>query len=99
METLSNAIDRLRQRGYTLDLFAAPGARLRCGGCDETFDAAGMHIDQVVRFEGISDPDDEAILFALQGPCEHRGLYSVAFGPQTPTDDVNVMVALRHRLG
>jgi hypothetical protein len=95
METLTDAIDRLRAAGYALDLFVAPGAVLRCGGCQAAFDAATMQIDEVVRFEGESDPDDEAILFALHGPCGHRGLYSVAFGAQTPTEDVDVVGALR----
>lgn len=95
METLREAIERLREKGYGLDLFAVPGSRLRCGECGAELDASSMQIDEAVRFEGTSDPDDEAILFALRGPCGHQGLYSVAFGPQTPSVDVEVIHALR----
>jgi hypothetical protein len=94
VETLSEAMDRLQALGYELELVAQPGARLACQACGAAFDAAQLTIDETVRFEGASDPDDEAILFALSAPGGHLGLYSVAFGAATPADDVSVLQAL-----
>jgi len=94
VETLTEAIERLRSAGYHLDLFAESGARLRCGECRLVFAAEALAVDEVVRFEGASDPGDEAILFALSSPNGHRGTYSAPYGPDTSPDDVTVMRAL-----
>jgi hypothetical protein len=96
METLSEAIDRLRGRGFTRDFSAVPGGRLRCGECGAEFDPAELQIDEIVRFEGESDPGDESILFALSGPCGHAGLYSTAYGSDVTPEDAAVVAAL-HR--
>lgn len=79
METLLEAIARLRMLGYRLDF------------------AAALTVDETVRFEGASDPDDEAILLALSGPDGYRGLYSAAFGAKTTSDDVDVLHVLMRR--
>jgi hypothetical protein len=96
METLSEAITRLRERGFRHDFSAAPGGRLRCGECEAEIDPSSVKIEEIVRFEGISDPGDESILFALSGPCGHEGLYSAPYGPDATPEDVAVVAAL-HR--
>jgi hypothetical protein len=96
METLSEAINRLREQGYRHDFSAASGGLLRCGECGAEIDPATVKIEEIVRFEGISDPGDESILFALSGPCGHAGLYSAPYGPDATPEDVAVVAAL-HR--
>lgn len=88
------AVARLQAGGYRWELTALSGGRLRCGGCNTTVEASSLTVDETVRFEGDSNPDDEAILVALTMPCGHRGLYSAAFGPTTPPDDVDVLHSL-----
>ncbi len=94
METLREAMERLQGQGFTADLRAAPGARLRCGECDTETPAGEVTIEETVRFEGPSNPGDESVLFAVRGACEHPGLYSAAYGPDTPPDDMDVIRAL-----
>lgn len=94
METLLEAIHRLRGSGYPLDLLSVSEGRLRCATCGELVDARDVVVDETVRFEGESNPDDEAILVALTTPCGHRGLFSAAYGPATAPDDVEVLQAL-----
>jgi hypothetical protein len=96
METLSEAIGRLRERGFRHDFSAAPGGRLRCGECGAEIDPASVKIEEIVRFEGVSDPGDESILFALSGACGHLGLYSAPYGPDATPEDVAVVAGL-HR--
>jgi hypothetical protein len=93
-ETLVDAIDRLRALGYVVEYSAVPGGRLRCGACSTEIAAADARIDDVVRFEGMSDPDDEAILYALTAECGDRGTYVAAYGPMATRDDVDVAAAL-----
>ena len=95
METLSQATARLQALGYTGNWIARPGGIVHCSQCNTGIDAATIAIDEIVRFEGDSDPGDEAILYALTGPCSDRGLYSSSYGPDTTTADVDVVRRLR----
>jgi hypothetical protein len=96
LETLSEAMARLRARGFVRDFSPVADGRLRCGECGAEFDPADVRIEEIVRFEGISDPGDESILFALAAPCGHNGLYSAAYGPNATPEDVAVVAGL-HR--
>jgi hypothetical protein len=88
METVLEATARLRSSGFVVDFAATEDGRLRCGECGEVLDPSTMVIDEVVRYEGASNPDDQAILFALHGRCERPGLYLSAFGSgASPADD------------
>lgn len=94
---MAQATSRLRAHGYRLDFSAIPGGRLRCGACGEIVDAEDAIVDETVRFEGISNPDDQAILSAITMSCGHRGLFTAAYGVYTATDDVEVLRALVRR--
>lgn len=97
METLSEAMSRLRSDGYVEDWHARPGG-LRCGECHQVHSPDDVSVDHIARFEGTSDPGDASMLFALAGPCGHKGLYVVAYGADTAPDDVAVVQALPDRL-
>lgn len=64
--TLAETINGLKKDGYTLDF----NIRKDCLICNE--DTALLpeefEIDKVYRFEGDSNPDDEAIVFAISSP-------------------------------
>ncbi len=95
MEELTAVLERLAAAGYVADFFARDGV-LRCAECGEGLDPVKVHIDDVVRLEGDSDPDEEVAVYALsEGPCGRRGTYVVVYGPQVPDDDVAVEQALR----
>jgi len=53
-----------------------------------------IEIRETVRFEGDSNPDDEAILLALTCADGCRGQYSSAFGADTPPADMRVLARL-----
>ncbi len=93
METLSEATTRLAFAGYDEDYQAHDGG-LVCGSCGASLDPAEMTIDEIVRFEGESDPGDEAIVYALDSGCGHRGLYIAAYGVGATADDTAVAAAL-----
>jgi hypothetical protein len=95
VETLSEASDRLTAAGYREDFRAEEhGLRAARSGCFHEPEA--FAIDEIVRFEGVSDPDDESILFALR--CKQhdvRGTFAVAFGPVMRADDAEAVRRLR----
>ncbi len=97
MATVTDATRRLQQAGYTGNWYADEAGRLVCGECGTAFDPADVIVEEVLRFEGQSDPDDEMILFAVRGPCHHQGVYSAAYGPYQSPEDAAVIAGLAHR--
>jgi len=91
LETVTDAIARLRADGYTSDCFATDQGELACRGCDRTMNPADVRVDQTVRFEGDTNPDDQDIVFAIECGCGCKGVYSAAYGPTTPPEDAAVL--------
>jgi hypothetical protein len=79
MRTLSNAIERLVSRGFTAH-FGVVGGRLRAFDSGKTFGADQLTIREFQRFEGVSDPDDMAIVYAIESSDGTRGSLVDAFG-------------------
>lgn len=90
-ESLSHTIQRLTQRGFTHSLVAKDG-RVHDLATGELFDPQILAIDEIVRFEGESDPDEQAVLFALRDPQGAAlGTYSAVFGPSMAPEDVAIV--------
>jgi hypothetical protein len=91
METLAQAVERLTAAGYEHDFRAEPEG-LRAVGTGCVYAPESLVIEEALRFEGASDPQDEAALFALR--CEAhgtRGTYVVAYGPAMDPLDVEIV--------
>lgn len=94
METVGEAVDRLTRAGY-VDQFRATTRGLRDGG-GTVHHPEHLVVDEYVRFEGTSDPDDEAIVFALRDPThELRGTYAVPYGPSMGPADAEMVRRLQ----
>jgi hypothetical protein len=96
METLLEATARLRAAGFTLDFDATGDGYLRCRACGLDHAPEGMRVAEIVRYEGASDPDDQAILLAFCSRCGRRGLYSAGYGPGAAVADVEALRRLPH---
>ena len=91
LETMQHAMTRLEAAGYT-GSFRAERGHLRCIACGCRVEPEAVTIDEVVRFEGASDPDEQAALFAIScGECAMKGTYAVVFGPAMPAEDGEVV--------
>jgi hypothetical protein len=77
--TLAATLDDLERRGFT-ERFEAAGDRLRAAGSGRTFRADELTIREFHRFEGVSDPDDMSIVYAIEGGDGTRGTLVDAFG-------------------
>lgn len=95
LETLSEAIERLGARGFRRSL-RARGGMLEVVETGATLEPEALAIDEIVRFEGESDPAEALVLFALRGPDGRPlGTYASLYGPATLREDAEVI----HRLG
>jgi hypothetical protein len=96
--TVTEAVAALVADGYTTDFSVAPGGMLRCGDCDTLHDPGQALVDRIVRFEGETDPGDEAIVFALTcGGCGIKGTLVSAYGASVGVDEATVVTALSTR--
>ena len=73
------AVNDLTRRGFPEDFRAVDG-RLQVIGTGERFRPEDLVILEYHRFEGISDPDDMAILYAIESTSGVRGTLADAFG-------------------
>lgn len=63
-ETVTEAIDALRNRGYTAD-FNLLSDCLECLGNPIRLHPEDFEVDSYYRFEGMTDPSDAAIVYAI----------------------------------
>ena len=97
LETMQAAIARLEAAGFEGSFHARAG-QLVCPGCGCLHAPEAVHVHEIVRFEGASDPDDEAAVFALECPqCGVRGTWTVAYGPNMSADEAEVAPKLQDR--
>jgi hypothetical protein len=77
--TVACAVDDLTRRGFTEDFRVIDG-KLRAVGTGETVSAQDLVIREYHRFEGVSDPDDMAIVYGVEAKNGLRGTVVDAFG-------------------
>ena len=63
-ETLSEAMQALKKRGYYQD-FNLHHEWIECPRLDLKLKPEEFHVDEVHRFEGMNNPDDSDVLFAV----------------------------------
>ena len=96
--TVTDAVTDLRADGYTVDFSVADGGMLRCNQCRSLHDPAEARVDRIARFEGDSDPGDEAIVFGLTcTDCGLRGTLVSAYGASVGRDEATVVTGLTSR--
>jgi hypothetical protein len=79
MGTLSGAMEDLARQGYT-EHFRVVGSMLQALGSGQVFPAHEVVIRQHHRFEGVSDPDNMSIVYAIESVNGARGTLVDAFG-------------------
>jgi hypothetical protein len=78
--TLDGVIEELKGRGF-VERFDVTAGRLRALGSGHVFDPQDLTIREYHRFEGMSDPDDASIVYAIETRSGSKGLLVDAFGP------------------
>ncbi|OEY73975.1 phosphoribosylpyrophosphate synthetase [Salegentibacter salarius] len=78
--TLSQAINKLKlEEGYEHD-FNLLDEEIELKSEDETFGVEDFDVDKVLRFEGMSNPDDNAILYAITTSKGYKGVLVDGYG-------------------
>lgn len=92
-DTLSEAINGLQHRGYTYD-FNLKHDGLECASLQIHIHPEDFKVDEHYRFEGMSNPDDNSILYAISSKDGIKGLLVDAYGMYSE----NISEAMRTKL-
>jgi hypothetical protein len=76
---MAQAVEALRGRGFTAD-FACHEESGQITAAGRPFTGGQLTIVEHHRFEGMSDPDDSSVLYALVAPGGIKGLLVDAYG-------------------
>jgi hypothetical protein len=78
-DTVVEAVNGLKQRGYSID-FNLEADRISCPKTPLSLKPDEFEITEVYRFEGNSDPADEAVVYAIESRRGQRGVLVNGFG-------------------
>jgi hypothetical protein len=78
-KTVSEAVDELRRRGFTTDFLVHQESGQLAAG-DQSFKSNELTIVEHHRFEGMSDPDDSSVVYALETATGIKGILVDAYG-------------------
>ena len=77
--TLSETITALVTKGYSYDFNLHPDW-IECAPLNVKFKPEEFHVDEVHRFEGMTNPDDSSVLYAISSTSGIKGLLVDAYG-------------------
>lgn len=92
--TVSEAIDKLKAQGFTLDFNLAEN-QLKAG--EQAYPADEFEIVDLYRYEGPSDPADEATVYALQSSSGIKGILVSGYGTSTDNASEETLKQLHYK--
>jgi len=92
--TVSEAIEQLKKQGYTLE-FSLKQNHFVSG--DKEFPADEFEITDLYRYEGASDPGDEAVVYALSSASGAKGTLVTGYGISTDEVSDEVLKQLHYK--
>ena len=91
---MATLIDRLTRAGYADSFRGEPGG-LRALSSGHLHRPEDLMVESIDRFEGLSDPEDEAIVLALRSRIDGcRGTYTLPYGQTMPEVDSALIARL-----
>lgn len=96
-DTVTQAVQGLKQRGYSIDF----NIEDNCIVCHQTplkLKPDEFEITEVHRYEGNSDPGDEAVVYAIESKHGQKGILVNGFGVSTDpaSDEIISKLNVRH---
>jgi hypothetical protein len=79
--TLTEAIEELKKRGYSANFRVNENGLLEAAK-GQTFGASDVKLTEFHRFEGMTDPADSTILYALETGSGLKGTLADSYGAE-----------------
>lgn len=93
-DTVSAAVNGLKTRGYETDFNLSENC-LICHG--DKYDVNDFEIVEVYRFEGNTDPADEAVVYAVESHNGKKGVLVTGYG--TSAEGMSAEMAKKLTIG
>ncbi|AUD03202.1 phosphoribosylpyrophosphate synthetase [Spirosoma pollinicola] len=94
-DTLSEALDGLRKQGFTQD-YNLKSDYLHCQPDNIELKPADFDVVDVYRFEGMTDPADEAVLYAIEAKNGNKGVLVDGYGASSESISSEMAEKLRY---
>lgn len=78
-KTLSQRMNELKEKGYTCD-FNLDDDKIKDSNVNSTYLPDQFNVDKVYRFEGMTNPADNSILYAITTSDDRKGLLVDGYG-------------------
>lgn len=77
-DTLSQAINALKDRGFDKEVEIIDESHIRIG--ENQFEDTEIEIKEFHRFEGMTNPSDMSVVYAISSKSGDKGLLADAYG-------------------
>ncbi|MES2648203.1 MAG: hypothetical protein V4717_15105 [Bacteroidota bacterium] len=85
LKSMTECVEKMHHDGYTNN-FMATEEGLVCNETGEVFQPEQVKISNFFRFEGMSDPDDNSILYAIETTSGLKGTLVDGYGAFSDTE-------------
>jgi hypothetical protein len=93
-DTVTEAIEQLKKQGFTLDLNIQEN-QLKTG--NQQYPADEFEIVDLYRYEGASDPADEATVYALASKAGLKGILVTGYGTSSDEASAETLKKLHYK--
>lgn len=93
-QTLVEALEDLKTRGYVND-FNLQSTCVECSDLDLRLHPQDFEIREVYRFEGMSNPDDNSVVYAIESNTGVKGVLVDAYGVYSEALSPEMIARLR----
>lgn len=80
MNTLSQILEKLRQKGMDNEIRMSDHGKMQSANLNKIYKPEDLSIVKTYRFEGMSDPGDNAVLYLIEDQDKQIGYISDAYG-------------------
>ena len=83
MLTLSQIMKKLADKGITEEFRMNENCEMKYGDLQENYEPADLKIRKTYRFEGDSNPEDNAVLYVAEDDKGNRGMIIDSYGAES----------------
>lgn len=95
-DTLQEAIKDLRAQGYQHD-FNVEKDKIYCKNLNMYYKPKEFEVQETYRFEGMSNPDDNDVLYAIETSVGDKGILVDAYGAYAESISPEMLEKLRFK--
>ena len=97
-DTIVDTLNALKSRGYTIDFNLRQNELVYGNDGHLSLAPDEFEIDETYRFEGMNDPDDSSIVYAISSHHGLKGILVNAYGPDADEASAEMVSKLHYHI-